>query len=112
MIRKYCLSFPGAVEQIQWIDHLLFKVGGKMFLMYNLSKEHPNRIALKCAPEKFDEIVEIENIIPAPYLARNKWISILDGCKIKTKELKDLINESYEMVFAKLPKKLRTQIRK
>ena len=30
-LRKICLSFPGATEQIQWGDDLLFKVGGKMF---------------------------------------------------------------------------------
>ena len=110
MVRKYCLSMPGAVEQIQWIDHLLFKVGGKMFVIYNLNKAYPNRMSLKCSPERFEEMIEVENIEPAPYLARNKWISILDGARIRTAELKELIKESYELVFAKLPKKVREKI--
>jgi predicted DNA-binding protein (MmcQ/YjbR family) len=57
-------------------------------------------------------MTEIENIVPAPYLARNKWISILDGSKIRSTELKELIKESYELVFAKLPKKVREKINK
>jgi len=35
-LRKLCLSFPGATEQIQWGDDLLFKVGGKMFAVTRL----------------------------------------------------------------------------
>ena len=30
-LRKICLALPGATEQIQWGNDLLFKVGGKMF---------------------------------------------------------------------------------
>ena len=35
-LRSFCLSFPGATEQVQWEYDLLFKVGGKMFLVTNL----------------------------------------------------------------------------
>ncbi len=110
IIRKYCLSFAGTREQIQWENHLLFKVADKMFLIYALGMESPNRISLKCSPEKFEEMIEIENIIPAPYMARNKWITIQDGCRIKMSELNKLIKESYDLVFAKLPKKVREGI--
>jgi predicted DNA-binding protein (MmcQ/YjbR family) len=109
-IRKYCLSFPGAMEEMPWENHLAFKVGGKIFLIYNLGKENSNRLSLKCSPEKFHELIEIENIIPAPYLARNKWITLKDGCKINVKELKELILESYSLVFSKLPLKLKKEL--
>ena len=111
-IRKFCLSFSGAVEQVQWENHLLFKVGGKMFLIYNLDKTYPNRFSIKCTPENFGELTERENIIPAPYLARNNWVNFKDGFRISAKELKELIKESYELVFEKLTKKIRLEIEK
>jgi predicted DNA-binding protein (MmcQ/YjbR family) len=110
IIREYCLSFPGAKEQVSWEEHLTFKVGGKMYLLYNLGNSSVNRMSLKCDPEKFEEITETEFIIPAPYLARNKWISIQDGCRLKLKDIKELIAESYRLVFEKLPSKVKKEI--
>lgn len=111
VIQKYCLSFPGAAEQIQWESSLLFKVGGKIFVIYNLGKLSNNRILLKCSAERFHELIEMDNIIPAPYLARNKWVSLQDGCRMKMNEIKELIDESYNLVFSKLPKKTRNEIK-
>lgn len=112
IIRKYCLSFPGAKEEMPWEDHLAFKVGHKIFLIYNLGKENSNRFSLKCTAEKYNELIEEENVIPAPYLARNKWVTFQDGCKIRLKEIKELIKASYELVFSKLPAKARKEIQK
>jgi len=73
-LRKLCLSFPGTTEQIQWGDNLLFKVGGKMFAVAALE---PAAVwmSLKANPENFAELTEKHGIIPAPYLARAKWIA-------------------------------------
>ncbi len=109
-VRNYCLSFPGSSEQVQWENSLLFKVGGKIFLIYNLGELSNNRISLKCDPERFVELTESECIVPAPYLAKNKWISIQDECRLKSSELKELIKTSYELIFSKLTKKVRAQI--
>ncbi len=111
-IRKFCLTFPGANEQMQWENHLLFKVGGKMFLIYNFDKTYPNRFSIKCTAENFADLTERENIIPAPYLARNSWVNFKDGFKINAKELKGLISESYALVFGKLPKKIKLEMEK
>src|ERR1700732_1732717 len=74
-LRKICLSFPGATEQIQWGDDLLFKVGGKMFAVARLE---PAKIwiSLKASPENFAELTERPGVLPAPYLARAKWIAL------------------------------------
>lgn len=109
-IREYCLTFKGVTEQVQWVDHILFKVGGKMFLIYNLNKEYPNRFSIKCSDENFVMLTERENIIPAPYLARNKWVNFTDGFRMSRGELKELIAESYNLVFAKLPKRVQGEI--
>lgn len=111
-VREFCMSFHGATEQVQWEESLLFKVGGKIFVIYNMGDLTPNRISLKCTPEFFEEMIENEYVIPAPYLARNKWITLQDGCRLKPGEIKELITNSYNLVFSKLTKKLQNEIKK
>jgi predicted DNA-binding protein (MmcQ/YjbR family) len=108
-LRKVCLSFPGATEQIQWGNDLLFKVGGKMFALTPLE---PASVCLsfKASPEHFAELTERPNIIPAPYLARAQWVAPQTWDALPALELAHLLRASYDMVFAKLPKKIRRTI--
>jgi len=108
-LRELCLSFPGATEQIQWGSDLLFKVGGKMFAVTPLE---PARVCLsfKASPETFAELTERPNIIPAPYLARAQWVALETRDALSALELARLLRESYEMVFAKLPRKAREAV--
>lgn len=103
-VREFAMSLPHATEQLQWGDHLLFKVGGKMFAITALSPEG-NRLSLKTTPEKFYELVEIEGVVPAPYLAKNFWVALETWDAVPARKLRELIRESYDLVFAKLPKK-------
>jgi len=104
-LRKLCLSFPGATEQVQWEDHLLFKVGGRMFAIASLEPA-PVWLSLKASPENFAELTERPSVIPAPYLARAKWIALETPEALPIHELTQLVQASYELVLAKLPKKL------
>ncbi|HUI52463.1 MAG TPA: MmcQ/YjbR family DNA-binding protein [Terriglobales bacterium] len=110
-LRKFCLSFPGVTEQIQWENDLLFKVGGKMFAVTPLE---PARVwlSLKATPENFAELTERPGIIPAPYLARAKWIAVETREALGIAELEQLLRESYEMVRAKLPRKVQDGLAK
>ena len=66
-IRKFCLSFADATENMQWGEDLCFKVHGKIFAVIDLSKGKLAPISFKCTTEKFQELLEIEGIAPAPY---------------------------------------------
>jgi predicted DNA-binding protein (MmcQ/YjbR family) len=103
-IREYCLSFPHATEKLQWGDALCFKVSGKMFAVLGL--DNP-RLSFKCAPETFAELTEREHILPSPYLGRYKWVMLARLDAVRWDELQQLIQQSYEMVVAKSPKKKR-----
>jgi predicted DNA-binding protein (MmcQ/YjbR family) len=105
-LREVCLSFPGATEQIQWGNDLLFKVGEKMFAVTPLEPA-PVCLSFKASPEAFAELTERPNIIPAPYLARAQWVALETRDALPSAELARLLRESYEMVFAKLPRKTR-----
>jgi predicted DNA-binding protein (MmcQ/YjbR family) len=100
----FCLSFPGATEKLQWSDSLCFKVRGKIFAILAVDSVPP-KLCFKCTPEKFAELVEQEEIIPAPYLARYKWVLLQRLDVLRGIDLEDLIRESHEMVLAKAPKK-------
>ena len=105
-LREMCLSFPGATEQIQWGNDLVFKVGGKMFAVTPLEPA-PVLLSFKASPENFAELTERPNIIPAPYLARAQWVALQTRDALPAEELARLLRESYRLVFAKLPKKAR-----
>jgi predicted DNA-binding protein (MmcQ/YjbR family) len=99
-IRALCLSFPQATENLQWGDDLCFKIGGKIFAILGL--DNP-RLCFKCTPEIFAELIEREDIRPAPYVGRYKWVMLDRLDAVRGEELRELIGQSYEMVAAKAP---------
>jgi predicted DNA-binding protein (MmcQ/YjbR family) len=101
-IRKYCLAFPQATENMQWGDDLCFKIGGKIFAIAGL--DNP-RLCFKCMPETFAELIEREDIRPAPYVGRYKWVMLDRLDAVRWDELRELIRQSFEMVAAKAPGK-------
>lgn len=105
-IREFCLSLPHVTEKVQWENDLLFCIGGKMFTVLALDAVAPYRMSFKCTPEEFAELTEQEHIDPAPYVARYHWVALKQLNAVPKSELKRLIKDSYEMVKAKLPKKI------
>ena len=101
-IRAYCLAFPDATEKLQWSDALCFKVRAKMFAVLGLDRV---RLMFKCTAERFAELIEREDIRPAPYLGHHDWVMLDRLDALQAEELKGAIQQSYEMVAAKAPKK-------
>ena len=108
-LRRYCLSFPGATEDIKWGADLCFCVVAKMFCV--TGADAVSGMSFKCTPEKFNELIERDGIDPAAYVGRYKWVHISDLDAVTPKELKDLITESYKLVFDKLPPKVKKTIK-
>jgi predicted DNA-binding protein (MmcQ/YjbR family) len=110
-IREYCIAFPKATENLQWGDDLCFKIRDKIFVTVAL-KSIPQKVCFKCTPETFSELLEREDIRPAPYVGRYQWV-ILDRLDaLSNSELKDLIRQSYEIVATKTPESLVKKARK
>jgi predicted DNA-binding protein (MmcQ/YjbR family) len=106
-VRTICRAMPGATEDLKWGADLAFSVGGKMFCVVNT--EPPHQMSFKCTPEDFSELIEREGLIPAPYLARAMWVqqSELAAEVLDRRELQQLLQKSYDLVVAKLPKSKR-----
>ena len=103
-VRQCCLALPHTTEQVQWGCDLVFKIAGKMYAVVPLEPHIP-WISFKCTDEEFAELVEREGIIPAPYMARAHWVSLQTEDALPRAEIKRLLRQAYDLVFAKLPKK-------
>lgn len=108
-LRNYCLSLPGATEDIKWGADLCFCIGAKMFCVTG-ADSIVGGWSLKCTPEKFAELCERDGIDPAAYVGRYKWVRIADMNAVTNDELRDLIEMSYTLVRDKLPASIRKQI--
>ncbi len=107
-LRKLCLSFSGATEDVKWGNDLCFLVGGKMFCA--TSADADQGASFKASEEEYHELIQREGIVPAPYLARAKWVYVLDFSRLSPQEWYRLVLKSYELVKSKLPKKTREQL--
>ena len=107
-IRNICKALPSVTEGIKWRNDLCFMVGGKMFCVICLNT--PCSVSFKVTDEEFDEISTSHGIIPAPYAARYKWISVEDVNRFSKKQWNDFITQSYNLVKAKLSRKKIAQL--
>ena len=103
-LRAFCKTLPAVTEDIKWGNDLCFSVGEKMFCVIGL--EPPHRFSFKVPDEDFEELSSREGFIPAPYMARAKWVMLQTANKLTRKQLEKYILESYTLVKNKLPKKL------
>ncbi|QYF95138.1 MmcQ/YjbR family DNA-binding protein [Massilia sp. PAMC28688] len=107
--KALCRTFPGCTEDVKWGADLVFSVGLKMFAVTG-SAIPATSMSFKVEDERFLEFTDRPGIIPAPYMARAKWISIQDPAALGDAEAAQLLRRSYELVFAKLTKKLQREI--
>lgn len=85
----------------------MFSVGGKMFAATHTDYR---TMSFKVDGDRFLELTDRPGMIAAPYLARHKWVQIADPKLVNREEAIALIQRSYQLVFAKLTKKLQREI--
>ena len=111
-IRKYLLTLPHAVETMQWGANLVFwvgdkAIGGKMFALVNLDGDGKAIISYAAGPERYNELLEIEGIIPAPYMARIFWVAAEHWGVFRTAEWEQELSAAHSLTFNKLPPRVR-----
>jgi predicted DNA-binding protein (MmcQ/YjbR family) len=106
-IKKHCAALPGATHDIKWGADLCYSVGGKMFAVMCEKGDHANTLSFKVDDNRFLELTDRDGFIPAPYLARAKWVYVKDVRKVSDQELLPLLTRSYEIIRDKLPKSKR-----
>ena len=108
IIRSICTSFRGVTEDVKWENDLCFCIGGKMFCVTSLNP--PHTFFFKITDAEFDELSASEGFEPAPYLARAKWVLVVDSSGLSKTELKNYLRQSYDLIKAKLPRKTKAEL--
>lgn len=110
----FCLSKKGVTEHFPFDEEtLVFKVGEKMFCLTSLNeweKGTPS-LNLKCDPDRAQELrAEYESIIPGWHMSKIHWNTVAFNGDVSDKMMLELINDSYELVFKSLTKKIQVEI--
>ena len=110
-LRSWCLSQAGASEEYPFgPETSVFKVGGKMFALSALGRL-PLEVSAKCDPDLADRLrADYETIRPGHHLNKRHWNTItLDGT-VPDQLVRELIEDSYDLVASALPKAKRESI--
>jgi predicted DNA-binding protein (MmcQ/YjbR family) len=104
-LREYCISKKGVVESMPFgPDVLLFKVMGKVFLLFSLDNS-TLQFNLKCTPEKAIELREqYPCVLPGYHMNKKHWNTIIVDGTINSKLLYEWITDSYNLVIKGLTK--------
>ncbi|MGZ8512270.1 MAG: MmcQ/YjbR family DNA-binding protein [Candidatus Limnocylindria bacterium] len=110
-LRAWCLQHGGAIEDFPFgLDTSVFKVAGKMFALSALDRA-PLSVSVKCEPELAVELRRTYPAIrPGYHLNKRHWNTIsLDG-SLPDQLVRDLVEDSYDLVVSALPKRVREQL--
>jgi len=110
-LRGWCLQQPGAIEDFPFgPEHSVFKVAGKMFALSALERV-PLQVSVKCEPEL---AVALRNsypaIVPGYHLNKRHWNTIVLDGTLADQLVRDLIEDSYDLVVSGLPKRVRAEL--
>jgi predicted DNA-binding protein (MmcQ/YjbR family) len=107
-LREYCLSKKAVTEDFPFGETtLVFRVEGKIFLLVALDAS-PLQFNAKCDPEKAIELREAYDAIqPGYHMNKKHWNTVIIDGSVSTSLLKEMINDSYNLVVQSLPKKTR-----
>jgi len=119
-LRAYLLTLPHVVETMQWGANLVFwvgdkAIGGKMFALINLEDPGPERrrvvhhalMMYAAGPTRYSELLELEGLIPAPYMARIHWVAAERWDIFTPAEWQRELRAAHALTLTKLPPKVR-----
>jgi predicted DNA-binding protein (MmcQ/YjbR family) len=102
-LRDYCLLKQGATESFPFgEDTLVFKLENKIFLLCRLT--NPDCFNVKCDPEKAITLrEEYEEVQPGYHMNKTHWNTVYMNGRLNDKQLKELIDHSYDLIMRSLP---------
>jgi predicted DNA-binding protein (MmcQ/YjbR family) len=108
----FCGALPHATHVVQWGDASVWKIGGKVFAIGGWSDGPGFAVTFKCSEASFAILKELPGLRPAPYLASRglSWVQRVDTRSLSDHDLKAYVCQSYAMVLAALPKRIRSAL--
>ncbi|QIP15571.1 MmcQ/YjbR family DNA-binding protein [Spirosoma aureum] len=111
ILRDYCLAKAGVTESFPFGETtLVFKVGGKIFSLVD-TESRPTTINLKCDPERAVQLrEEYPAVVPGYHMNKTHWNTVTIDGSVRSSEVQEWIDHSYELVRKSLPKAIRDQL--
>ena len=114
-LRSFCVSKPFVTESFPFNDDtLVFKVANKMFALISLKRweSQDQFLNLKCNPKRALILREdYRSILPGYHMNKKHWNSVfLNSGELSPDFVKELIDHSYDLVVANLPKREQRQL--
>ena len=107
----YCKTLPAVTHVVQWHGTSVWKIGGKIFAICGTAGNgNREKISLKCSDTAYDILCERSGIIPAPYLARAKWVQLVTPDAMDDDDIKLYIQKAYDIIVSKLTKSVRKEL--
>jgi len=107
----YCASLKSVTHVVQWGNASVWKVGGKIFAICSRWGEGAEtKISFKCSDLSYAILCEQDGIIPAPYLARAKWVQLETPEAMNDADISAYINEAHAIISRKLTKAQRAEL--
>ncbi len=109
-LREFCLEQNAAVEDFPFGPEVsVFKVAGKMFALSDLAAT-PLTVSLKCDPDEAVRLrAEHPAVVPGYHLNKHHWNTVTVG-ELPARMVRELIEDSYDLVVAGLPKAQRLRL--
>jgi predicted DNA-binding protein (MmcQ/YjbR family) len=110
-LRDHCLSFTGAEETFPFGPRTsVFKTAGKMFALSQLGADSL-RISLKCEPQLAEALRGAHAaVLPGYHLNKRHWNTVIIDGSLSEQMIKDLIEDSYDLVVNQLPASRRREL--
>jgi len=111
-VKVFCRGLSGILESESGYPSniLTYSIAGKKFAYFKTSDPEKWRFSVRVSSGRFLELTDQPGIKPARYMQRFHWVTLVKVDDMDEEYLKELIDGSYQMAFARLPKKTQTQI--
>ncbi|TYC49378.1 MmcQ/YjbR family DNA-binding protein [Rhodobacterales bacterium] len=107
----FCAELPATTHVVQWGNASVWKVGGKIFAICSAwASEGAQRVGFKCSDMSYSLLTQQDGIIPAPYLARAKWVQLERPDALSDADLKAYIVAAHGIIAGKLTRKTRKEL--
>ena len=111
-VREFLLSLPHVTETQQWGGIVFWlgdkAIGGKMFVMVNPDAGQGMPISYPAGQERFNELLELDGLLPARYMARIFWVAAERWDVFRDREWQEQLTAAHEITYAKLPPKTKS----
>ncbi len=107
----FCGKLKSTTNVIQWGNATVWKIGGRIFaICSHWGEGEQQKISFKCSDLSYQILCELPGIVPAPYLARAKWVQITTTDAMNDDDIRGYIKDAYDIICRKLTHAKRAEL--